>query len=122
MSESIAAIYHMTPRSLWEAQAASPSFAPPSLADEGFIHCTAEPDRLLLVANTFYRDLPGAFIIVRIAPERLSAGLRWEWADGHLFPHIYGPVNEDAVDQIIEFPRLADGTFCLPPEMSVSEA
>ena len=44
MSESIAAIYHMTPRSLWEAQAASPSFAPPSLADEGF--STAPPSRI----------------------------------------------------------------------------
>jgi len=121
MSEAIAAIYHMTPRALWEAQAASPGFAPPSLVDEGFIHCTAEPDRLLLVANTFYRDLPGAFIIVRIAPERLTATLRWEMADDHLFPHLYGPLNKDAVEQIIDFPRRADGTFCLPPEMSLSE-
>lgn len=122
MPESVAVIYHMTARSLWEEQAALPGFAPPSLADEGFIHCTAEPDRLLLVANTFYRDLPGAFIIVGIAPERLSAVLRWEQADGHLFPHVYGPLNKDAVAQTIEFPRRADGTFCLPPEMSVSES
>lgn len=117
-----APIYHMTPRSLWEEQAASPAFAPPSLADEGFIHCTAEPDRLLLVANRFYRDLPGAFIIVRVASERLTAALRWEWADGHLFPHIYGPLNKDAVEQIIEFPRLTDGEFRLPPEMSVTDS
>ena len=122
MAEATAAVFHMTPRSLWEEQAASPSFAPPSLVEEGFIHCTAELDRLLLVANTFYRDLPGAFIIVRIAPERLSAELRWERADGHLFPHLYGPLNKDAVEQTIEFPRRTDGIFCLPPEMSVSES
>lgn len=122
MSEATAAIYHMAPHALWAEQASSPNFAPPSLVDEGFIHCTAEPDRLLLVANTFYRDLPGAFIIIRIAPERLAAVLRWERADGHLFPHVYGPLNKDAVEQIIEFPRLADGMFSLPPEMSVSES
>lgn len=122
MPDAAAPIYHMTPRSLWEEQAALPGFAPPSLADEGFIHCTAEPDRLLLVANRFYRDLPGAFIIVCIAPDRLTAALRWEWADGHLFPHIYGPLNKSAVEQIIEFPRLADGAFRLPPEMSVTDS
>lgn len=122
MPESVAVIYHMTPRALWEEQAALPGFAPPSLADEGFIHCTAEPDRLLLVANRFYRDLPGAFIIVRIAPERLTVALRWEMADDHLFPHIYGPLNRDAVEQTIEFPRLADGTFQMPPELRLSES
>ena len=122
MPKADAPIYHMTPRALWEEQAASPAFAPPSLVEEGFIHCTAEPDRLLLVANRFYRDLSAAFIIVRVAPERLTAALRWEWADGHLFPHIYGPLNKDAVEQIIESPRLTDGEFRLPPEMSVTDS
>ena len=122
MPEAVAAIYHMTPLTLWEEQRASPSFVPPSLGDEGFIHCTAEPDRLLLVANRFYRDVSDAFIIVWIVPERLAAELRWEYADGHLFPHIYGPLNKGAVEQIVEFPRLADGSFRLPSEMGLFDS
>jgi len=122
MQKAAAAIYHITPLVRWEEQATSAGFAPPSLGDEGFIHCTAEPERLLLVANSFYRDQPGTFIIVCVAPERLASVLRWEWADGHLFPHIYGPLNKDAVKWIMAFPRLADGTFRLPPEMGVSDS
>lgn len=51
---SIRVIYHMTPQAVWDAQRNQPDFAPASLAAEGFIHCTAEPERLQHVANRFY--------------------------------------------------------------------
>ncbi len=110
-------IYHMAPRAMWEAQRDQSHFAPPSLTVEGFIHCTAEPEKLLQVANRFYREMPGPFIIVCIAPQRLDAALRWELADGHSFPHIYGPLNREAVNRILPFPRQADHSFSLPSEL-----
>ncbi len=110
-------IYHMTPEAMWDAQRDKPHFAPPSLAEEGFIHCTAEPEKLLQVANRFYRDISGPFIIVCIALQRLDAELRWEMADDHNFPHIYGPLNRMAVKCILPFPRQADNSFSLPSEL-----
>lgn len=110
-------IYHMTPQAMWDAQCDQSHFEPPSLAAEGFIHCTAEPEKLLQVANRFYREIPGPFIIVCIAPKRLDAVVRWEIADGHIFPHIYGPLNRMAVERIVTFPRQADNSFSLPSEL-----
>ncbi len=107
----------MTPRVLWEAQADLPTYTAPSLEIEGFLHCTAEPEKLEEVANRFYRDIPGSFIIACIEPARVEAELRWEPADNHLFPHIYGPLNRSAVQMIIPFPRDDEERFVLPPEL-----
>ncbi|HAJ36145.1 MAG TPA: DUF952 domain-containing protein [Chloroflexi bacterium] len=112
-------IYHMTPQAVWDAQRSQPVFTPASLAAEGFIHCTAEPEKLQQVANRFYRDIPGPFIIVCIAAARLDAELRWELVDGHTFPHIFGPLNWEAVERILPFPRQADNWFVLPEELKV---
>jgi uncharacterized protein (DUF952 family) len=115
--DSLRMIYHMTPRLVWESQADQSLYVAPSLETEGFIHCTAEPDMLEQVANRFYREVPGSFIIVYIASERLEADLRWEEADGHLFPHIYGPLNRSAIEAIVPFSRDLDQKFILPPEL-----
>jgi uncharacterized protein (DUF952 family) len=76
------------------------------------------------VANRFYRDVPGDFLVLVIDPARLTAPLRDEpaspgdavgrWRDltsGHLFPHIYGPLNRDAIVEVRPAGRSPDGTF-----------
>lgn len=110
-------IYHMTPLATWEAQLEQPVYQPPSLIQEGFIHCTAELEKLEQVANHFYRGSPGSFIIVCIAVERLDVELRWEMVDDHVFPHIYGGLNRSAVVDVAPFPRNASNRFVLPPKL-----
>ena len=108
-----AVIYHMTPRADWEAASPERAFGAATLATEGFVHCTAEPERLLEVANRFYRSTPGEWVILTVATAQLTAPLRWEEADGHLFPHIYGPIDREAIVAITPFPRRGD-EFVLP--------
>ncbi|MCB0060761.1 MAG: DUF952 domain-containing protein [Caldilineaceae bacterium] len=107
-------IYHMLPAEEWQRLNPREPYAAATLETEGFIHCTQELDRLLWVANRFYRQLPGDFLLLEIDPTRLQAELRWEEADGYLFPHIYGPVNRDAICQVLPFPRNNDGEFTAP--------
>ncbi len=114
------AIYHIAPEASWEAQRTQPVYVAPSLAAEGCIHCTGERRQLVAVADRFYRKVPGAFMILCIAPAQLVAELRWEEADGELFPHLYGPLNCAAVERVVAFPRGEDGTFQLPHELGVS--
>lgn len=115
-------IYHMLPAARWAAQPQGRPYVGDSLAGEGFIHCTAEPERLVAVANAFYRTVPGPHVILCIRAQAVTAEVRWEPADGHRFPHIYGPLNLDAVVGVLEFPRADDGTFLPPPAFQAAAA
>ena len=68
-------------------------------------------------ANRYYAGR-GDLVLVCIDTERLKSELRWETAAsiGQDFPHIYGPLNLDAVTQALEFKPGADGTFEALPE------
>lgn len=108
----------MLPAKVWQNQASDQPYRGDTLATEGFIHCTAETAWLLKVANHYYRTQPGDFVILCIAPDCVQATVKWEKADGHEFPHIYGSLNLDAVENVVQFPRDAVGQFVLPPELS----
>lgn len=95
-------------------------YQPRSLSDEGFIHCTLDTDLLLHIANAFYRAQPGEFLVLVIDPERVTAEVRYEPPMpppdagplvGQLFPHIYGPLNPEAVVAVRPARRGADGEF-----------
>ena len=114
MTDEHALIYHMLPRALWMAQPADQVYAADTLASEGFIHCTGEPELLATVANRFYRGLPGDYVILCIATARVEAEIKWEAAGDALFPHIHGPLNLDAVVGVEPFPRDDEGVFLTP--------
>jgi uncharacterized protein (DUF952 family) len=107
-------IYHMMPMPEWEAVQTQALYRTDSLEEEGFIHCTGERAQMVWVANQFYRHIPGPFVILSIDEARVQADVVWEAADDHLFPHIYGPLNLDAVVHVLGFPRSADGDFVMP--------
>jgi uncharacterized protein (DUF952 family) len=89
-------------------------YIPADFERDGFIHCTREPAVLLEVANRFYRGVPGPMVVLVIDPERLRAEVRYEappGEPGRLFPHVYGPLNLDAVTEARPARRLDDGTF-----------
>lgn len=109
-------IYHMLAEASWLAQRGSGVYAADSLAREGFIHCSPSHDALLRVANSFYFEQPGDWVVLVIRESAVQPEVRWEAADGTLFPHIYGALNLDAVVDVKPFPRTRDGRFVLPVE------
>jgi uncharacterized protein (DUF952 family) len=82
-----------------------------SLDDEGFIHCSRAA-QVEAVANAFYRDVPDLTLLV-IDSARVTAPIAYEGADdrGQPFPHIYGPLNLDAVLRTEPFGPGEDGSF-----------
>ena len=113
MSAQSAVIFHMVPKATWDALPPGSDYHAATLAAEGFVHCTAEPPMLETVANRFYRAQPGDWVILVVDLEQVGAEVRWEAADGHLFPHIYGPIERRAVIRVVPFPRRPDGTYYL---------
>ncbi len=104
-------IYHMLPAHTWQAQSPTAPYLADTLATEGFVHCTREAARLVWVANRFYQGIKGDFVILCLETDWVQAEIRWEAADGYLFPHIYGPIDPKAVVDVLPFPRNPNGNF-----------
>ena len=121
-------VYHLVQATLWEPVAATDGiYLPPTYETDGFVHATANTQKLLSVANHFYRDIPGQWYCLRMTVKTLSlTGVEtvfegtapvgdiqpgFEGAGDELFPHIYGGIRPAAVLQVHTVTRAADGTF-----------
>ncbi|MFP4344658.1 MAG: DUF952 domain-containing protein [Anaerolineales bacterium] len=111
-------IVHITSKIAWESAQDEGSYRGDTLESEGFIHCS-RLEQVLGVANDRFPGEEG-LVLLCIAEERASAEIRYEdcYETGEAFPHIYGPLNRDAVVRVVDFPPRADGTFTLPPALT----
>jgi len=106
-------IYHITSAGQWSRAQAAGAYRGDTLASEGFIHASLAR-QVMGVANRFYRGR-SELVILCIDVDKLRSELRCEAADnGEHFPHIYGPLNTDAVVAALDFPASLDGAFQLP--------
>lgn len=96
-------IVHICPRQDWLAAQASGVYRTPSLESVGFIHCS-RAEQAPGVLQRFFAGA-GDLLLLWIDPQRLRAELRWETADGDLFPHLYGELNLDAVVEVEALPN-----------------
>ena len=55
----MAIIYHLTSQDAWQAAQPSGEYEAPSLAEEGFIHCSKDESQLLRVAERLYQGRGG---------------------------------------------------------------
>jgi uncharacterized protein (DUF952 family) len=116
-------IYHIATRADWARAQRDGEYATStigrSLAEEGFIHAS-QATQVAEVANKFYRDASGELVLLVIDPDRVRATIRYEHVPGaeDPFPHIYGPLNPDAVLTADPFLPGPDGTFAFPATSS----
>jgi glutathione S-transferase len=108
-------LFHITAEADWaRAQAVgtySVSTRGLTLAEVGFVHCAFE-EQVARVANSFFRGVD-KLVVLRIALDRLTSEVRYESVEGgdELFPHVYGPLNLEAVVAVLPLPLGRDGTF-----------
>lgn len=113
MSQQTAAvepIYHITTPERWNG--VGERYAAPSLEDEGFIHCS-RVDQVERSLNKFFSN-EESVIVLTIDPQLLDAELKFEEADGSVFPHIYGELPIVAVTGAEVVARGENGRFSYP--------
>lgn len=95
-------ILHITNKLAWEAAQQAGAYTAPSLDSEGFIHFST-PAQVQWVAERFYAG-QADLVLLEVDPALLTAELRYEESEpGQWFPHLYGPLNLDAVRAVHPF-------------------
>lgn len=97
MAPDDATILHITTDAAWAKAREDGELTTPSLAEEGFIHCSTFA-QVESTADRIFRG-SGDLLALELEVARIGPELKWERATdvGDEFPHIYGPLNLDAV-------------------------
>lgn len=114
LCEKSAKIFHITTKRSYERNAwygLNNSGNPPklyysgsSLSSEGFIHCCRYKD-IGSILERFPDDVEK--ILLEIDAGKISSPVKYESGDkkGTLFPHIYGPIDKDAITAIYKIEK-----------------
>jgi uncharacterized protein (DUF952 family) len=109
-------IFHICPKSDWHEALAHGAYTGDTLASEGFIHCSTR-EQVLEIANHRFRARHDLNLLL-IDEDKVTPRLVYEEAsNGKRYPHIYGPLNLNAVTEVIGFSPLSDGRFELPAKL-----
>ena len=104
-------IFHITKREDWERAKREGVYRTPSLATEGFIHCS-QADQVVRTANRLFSGQTG-LVLLEIDVGDVTAEIRYEnCEDGEeLFPHIYGPIDPASIARVLTFEPGEVGSF-----------
>lgn len=107
-------ITHFTLRTRWQQARKAGIYTHPSLDDQGFIHCSTT-EQVIAVANLIAKDWDDV-VLLWIDEEKVANKIVYENLEGgkNLFPHIYGPLNLDAVTAVTDFKKNEKDEYELP--------
>lgn len=110
-------IYHLIAREDWEQTQGHPHYRAPSLANEGFIHFSTL-EQVAGSANRYYAGRHDV-LLLEIDPDKLATPLVYEPPKNpdrahERFPHLYAPLNLDAVIRVLPYAPDASGVFHTP--------
>ncbi|MEO7309777.1 MAG: DUF952 domain-containing protein [Chitinophagaceae bacterium] len=103
--------YHVVTPEQWGQFSHEIFYEDPSLQNEGFIHASTEA-QVTATMNRYFKGEP-IVLLLKIEAARLTSELKYELAPSvnDYFPHIYGPINKDAVREITVIYAAEDGSF-----------
>lgn len=110
-------IYCLCPKAYWDPFAGKDEYLPRDYEQEGFIHATKGDELVCRVANRVYADFAGELYVLVIAEAKVSSPVKYEMAkDGLLYPHIYGPLNTDAIVDV-KLMEKREGSWAIGPSV-----
>jgi uncharacterized protein (DUF952 family)/SAM-dependent methyltransferase len=110
-------IFHITTNTAWNDAQLLDEYTVFSLITEGFIHLSTA-EQTLATAARFYGDVPN-LVLLQVDETKCTHEIRWEApaeapeSDAR-FPHLYGPLNLDAVLDSRPLVKDDAGNFTFP--------
>ena len=96
----MARIFHLITEQDWNTSSGEEFWRPNSLADEGFIHCSRDEEQALKVVQRLYPDRSD-LLALEVDTDKLQHSLICEPSrSGEIYPHIYGPLETNAVVKV----------------------
>jgi uncharacterized protein (DUF952 family) len=105
--------YHGTPRKYFESLDPSKPYLPEPFGREGFIHTTEGREAVSITLTTYYKASGEPWVVLYIDQDLVTSPIRYD-DPAEVFPHIYGPLNRDAIVAVRDIGRAPDGTFLKP--------
>ena len=102
--------YHLVPESWYRSQPEERGYLPEPFAADGFIHLTHGLDDVLGVGNAFYRTDTRPYLLLTIDLGRITSDVRYDDDTGR-FPHVYGPLDRQAIVAVQQVERDYAGGF-----------
>lgn len=109
----MATILHLISESEWTSARPAGEWRPPSLADEGFIHCSKDEEQMLRVAQRLYAGRVDLLALAVDTDQVADPVISEPSRSGELYPHIYGPLPVKAVAQVFRLVLDDAGNFSL---------
>ncbi len=108
-------IFHIAFLRDWQTALENGKYSCQSLTTEGFIHFS-QAEQVVATANRHYHGVSG-LVLLRVNVKKLTARLKYETStNGEIYPHLFGPLNLDAVEKVVDFSPNSDGVFTNLPD------
>ncbi len=89
-------IYHITEKSFFESQIEKGEYFSPTFKQEKFIHLSTK-NQVADTLKKYYSGVKG-LVLLQISADQINENLKYEAAsNGELFPHLYGPIPQNAI-------------------------
>jgi len=107
----VSVIFHIAGQQDWERASSAGAYATASLAEDGFIHRSTAAQHVMVANHQFASR--SDLVLLLIDTDRLSSAVRFERpaTGGEAFPHVYGPVDLDAIFEATPYRPGSDGRF-----------
>eukprot|EP01137_Pigoraptor_chileana_P012597 Opistho-2@65140 len=117
-------VFHMTPKEYYASTTAGGRpYVASGFEAEKFTHCCSTVEESVEVANAFLKGIAGPMLLLVLDEYKLKGlvfeepatppGFSLPAALRHVtvFPHVYAPIDGDAVAEVHDMPRTADGSY-----------
>lgn len=113
----ITMIAHCMKKNTWNKLRNDAYWGYQDLENEDLIHCS--PIKYLWRVLPNFENEEEELVIICIDEEKLKAEVRYEDDDGcgRYYPHVYGPINSDAVTMVLDYLKDDEGHYMKNPEL-----